>query len=50
MADILYGEPAYRSLERDLEAGRIILGGCLRTDNSPTWQCLDLGTQIYKET
>jgi hypothetical protein len=50
IADILYGEPAYRSVEKDLEAGRIVLGGCVGTDNDPAWQCVDCGAQICKET
>jgi len=51
MADILYGEPSYNAtLEIDLEAGRIVLGGCVLTNNDPTWQCADGGVQIYKQT
>ncbi|MDY6986948.1 MAG: hypothetical protein SWQ30_02730 [Thermodesulfobacteriota bacterium] len=50
VADILYGEPAYSSIERGVEAGRIVLGGCVITDNDPAWQCVDCGAQIYEET
>jgi len=45
IAGILHGEPAYHSIERDLEAGRIVLGGCVITDNDPTWQCVGWGRQ-----
>jgi predicted RNA-binding Zn-ribbon protein involved in translation (DUF1610 family) len=51
IAGILYGMPSMDArLERDLEAGRIVLGGCVVTDPDPTWQCTDCGTQIYRET
>jgi len=50
MAEILYGEPAYSSVERDLEGERIVLGGCVVNDHDPTWQCVDCGAQIYGET
>ncbi len=42
IARIRYGLPAFNeNLERDLEAGRIVLGGCLVSENDPQWKCLD---------
>jgi hypothetical protein len=36
IAGILYGLPAQSpELDRDLETGRIVLGGCVITDNDP---------------
>jgi hypothetical protein len=32
-------------LRRDIEAGRVVLGGCLLTDRSSTWRCLECGCQ-----
>jgi len=50
MADILYGELAMNArLERDLEAGRIVLGVCVVTENDGPWQCVDRRAQIYRE-
>jgi hypothetical protein len=50
-AAILYGLLAQSpELDRDLEAGRIVLGGCVVTDYDPAWQCVDCGAQIYRET
>ncbi len=41
IARIEYGLPAFNEkFERDLEAGRIVLGGCLVSENDPQWKCL----------
>lgn len=49
VAIILYGMPAFSAkLEKDLNAGRIILGGCCITDDDPEWQCADCQMVIYK--
>ena len=40
IAEILYGLPAYdEQMERDLDAGKIVLGGCCVSDDSPEWHC-----------
>jgi hypothetical protein len=40
IASILYGNPAfYPELEADLEEKRIVLGGCMVTNDDPRWQC-----------
>lgn len=51
MAEILYGLPALSvKLEKDLNAGRIVLGGCCVTDDDPEWQCADCQMPIYKKS
>ncbi|MBC8394339.1 MAG: hypothetical protein H8E17_17440 [Deltaproteobacteria bacterium] len=50
IADIQYGMPAYsRKLERAIEAGKIILGGCCISDNDPSWQCTECGLKFFRE-
>jgi DNA-directed RNA polymerase subunit RPC12/RpoP len=44
IATILHGMPAFSDeLERDIEVGKIVLGGCLVSDDDPIWQCVDCG-------
>ena len=51
VADILWGMPAFsRKLEKDLEDGKIVLGGCCVTDHDPEWQCVDCETRIFRAT
>lgn len=38
-----------RQLERDIENGKIVLGGCCITDNDPQWQCGECNTKIYPD-
>jgi hypothetical protein len=48
---ILYGLPAMGpELARDLEAGKIVLGGCCTSDDDPCWQCADCGAEIRRTT
>lgn len=50
IANILYGMPDLSAkLEKDLSAGRIILGGCCISDDDPEWQCADCQMVIYKK-
>jgi hypothetical protein len=40
VASILYGLPMFNEkLERGLESGEVILGGCCVTYDDPLWQC-----------
>ena len=42
VAEILYGLPvADDDLERDLEANRVVLGGCCVSENMPAWRCTE---------
>ena len=48
IADILYGYPDFsKELERDIEDGRVQLGGCIVSGNDPVWECSECGTQFY---
>jgi len=41
VARVVYGLPLFTTeLERDLEEGRVVLGGCAVFDDSPQWECL----------
>ena len=44
---ILYGMPSYEAF-LDSKAGKIILGGCVISDNDPRWGCIDCNAKIYK--
>jgi hypothetical protein len=49
IASILWGMPAYsKKLEKEMELGKVVLGGCCVTDNDPSWQCSDCNTEFYK--
>ena len=42
VAAILYGLPIFDNrLERQLEEGKVVLGGCCVTGNDPQWMCQD---------
>lgn len=41
VAVILYGLPSLsEELEREIDAGHVVLGGCCRTPDSPEWFCM----------
>jgi hypothetical protein len=37
-------------LAEDLEAGRVILGGCILTGDDPFWRCTQCGLEIFRAT
>jgi hypothetical protein len=44
VARILYGLPAYDDeLRRELDEGRVVLGGCCIDEDMPTRECLECG-------
>lgn len=44
VAAILWGMPAFsEQLERDLDEGRVVIGGCCVTGVDPEWHCNDCG-------
>ncbi len=46
----MYGMPGFSDeLERDLELGKVVLGGCLIGENDPDWQCADCGMLFQRE-
>ena len=49
IASILFGMPAPSAdLQRDLDAGVVVLGGCMVTEDDPAWRCAACGVPIYK--
>ena len=50
MARIVYGLPVGDDeMQRLLDEGRIVLGGCCVTNDDPAWQCLACGVNVYRE-
>jgi len=51
LAFILYGMPdlSDAALQRELKAGKIVLGGCLVDDRNPQWQCCKCQAYIYAD-
>jgi hypothetical protein len=50
LAAIEYGLPAFsEELREDEELGRVVLGGCLVTDDDPTKRCLACGIVIWPD-
>lgn len=49
VASILYGEPAWSpTLDDDIAAGRIVLGGCIVGERSPEYQCGACGSEFRR--
>jgi len=38
----------FPQLNKEMEEGKIVLGGCCKSDDDPTWQCADCKIEIYK--
>lgn len=50
VAEIIYGLPALdKKVEKDIQEGRIVLGGCLVWDDMPRWCCLDCKLNVYND-
>jgi len=50
IARVLYGLPDFsEELKRDLDAGRVVLGGCCVTGRDPAWQCAKCAVRIYRK-
>ncbi|MEL7646398.1 MAG: hypothetical protein AAGU04_09070 [Anaerolineaceae bacterium] len=50
VAEILWDLPAFsEELQKDLEAGKIVLCGYCVIGDEPTWQCADCGTDFYRK-
>ena len=50
IAKIVYGLPYFSEEEnRQVELGKIVLGGCVRTDDDPTWECVECGRRFWKD-
>jgi len=50
IAKILYGMPDFSpKLEKDLDEGKIVLGGCVITGQDPSWECVKCKTRFYDD-
>jgi hypothetical protein len=50
VAVILYGMPINNEkLQKDLQDGRIALGGCCLTGDDPRWECIRCRCKIHKK-
>ena len=50
IAKILYGMPAYSTkLRKDMDEGKIVLGGCCIGMDDPVWKCVDCKLDIYRQ-
>lgn len=50
LASILYGYVGFDGgLQKKLEEGRIVLGGCCVSDDDPKWECTNCGQKVYKK-
>ena len=45
---IVYGMPAESTIE-EAEKGKLALGGCIVTDDDPSWKCTVCDAHIYHE-
>src|SRR5262245_29653153 len=43
VAEFFYGLANLDQLKPDLDAGRVVLGGCCLFEDSPQWKCQDCG-------
>lgn len=49
-ATIMFGLPFIDAqLENDLAEGRIVLAGCIISDDDPKWRCLECGVNIWPD-
>jgi hypothetical protein len=48
IATILFGMPDFSvKLQKDIDAGRTVLGGCCVSDDDPEWQCTECKILIF---
>jgi len=42
ISSVLYGMPAFSpKLQKDIDEGKIVLGGCCISLDNPSWECAD---------
>lgn len=46
IATYIYGMPAY-DMSKEVEKGKIAIGGCCVGDDDPLWQCADCKHDFY---
>ena len=50
IANILYGLPALsEKLNKKLEEGKVVLGGCIISDDDPSWCCTECESVFFRE-
>ena len=50
LGNILYGYPIFdEKLKKDLESGKVVLGGCCIGGLDPAWQCSKCESVFYRE-
>ena len=50
IARIQWGMPDFsEELQRELDEGTVVLGGCIVSGHDPSWTCQDCGASIFKE-
>lgn len=50
VARILWGMPDFNErLRRELEEGKVVLGGCVLSGDDPQWECRSCGQRIYRK-
>lgn len=50
VSSILYGMPAYdEDMQRKIETGHLVLGGCVVSEDHPSWKCTGCGLEIWRE-
>lgn len=50
VATIIWGLPAFdKEMQRDLEAGRVTIGGCCLSFDDPAWECTHCGLKIFRK-
>jgi len=50
IANILYGLPALsEKLNKELDEGKVVLGGCIISEDDPSWCCTKCESVFYKE-
>ena len=49
IAKILYGmRPTTDALEKKMAEGKVVLGGCIISDDDPAWMCTYCELSIYR--
>ncbi len=47
----MYGMPGFsEELERDVELGKVVLGGCVVSEHDAVWECVDCGKTFGQQT
>ena len=36
-------------MQKEIDQGKLVLGGCVVSERDPKWQCVDCGMKIFQE-